>query len=391
MVRGVSPRDYSFKSNRLQSEKVESKPLDLGIFLTSANLEVGVMFDTPFRINHSRPKPVFTAEQVVVRVKAVSLSNLDVRIRSELSRFFHSTHSTNGIGTDFSGIVEDIGDSVTRFRPGDHVIGFVTNPLVDSSLSEYLAVPESVCTIRPTRFSDSEAASLITDCMIAERCLRLAKASEEDSVLITGGATPLTRAIMQIAKSSMFGVEWIATTVSSLQDREYSESIGADETFDISCNDGDWVLPFVSGVNSKRYDIVIDVTGESKLAKRLLNKGTGRLVSLFNKFTPTELLDFRERVGTPNLRPGMESILKSARLANLVTGCTGRMRYAHGRYFSVIPSGDGEILERLSVLMETDALTPCIEKEVDLSETASAIDELRARPFNLRGRIVVHL
>jgi NADPH:quinone reductase-like Zn-dependent oxidoreductase len=225
--------------------------------------------------------------------------------------------------------------------------------------------------------------------MIAERTLRLVKASDADSILITGGTTPLARAIIEVAKSSMFGVEWIASTVGpSFEDREYAESLGADETFDVSCNKGNWSKPFESGVNKKSYEIVIDIVGDSKHAKRLLKTDTGRFTSLFNKPTPEEILDFNSRVGEDFLNPTSLRILRSTVFSNLYTGCSGRRRKLP-HYFSVLPSGDGEILERLTVLMDTGVLTPVIDKRLSVDDVPKELEDLKKNRFKSRGRLVV--
>lgn len=334
------------------------------------------------------PSPGY--EDLVIKVHAVALTPFDIGVTYDTSSVLRSTTSARGIGSCFSGEISAAGEGVSRFKVGDAVVGFVSDPFRDFSLCDYVRISEKLCAMRPDALSQVEAVSVITDGMIAERALRLAKACDEDAILITGGCTPMTRAIIQISKCSMFGVEWVASTVSCLDDREYAESIGADETFDTSCNDGLWSFPFSQGPNTKQYDIVIDVTGESKQAKRLLKPGTGRLVSLFNKATPREFLDFNRRVGGQAISRPVEAILRS-RFGNLYTKCSGRMSFAEGRYISVLPTGDGDVMERLSVLMDAEVLTPCVAKVVSLPDLASVVTELRDNPFGLRGRIVIEL
>ena len=329
------------------------------------------------------------ANDVSVRVHAIAVTPSDVGAIYDLSRFGGSSRVISGIGSGFSGEIVAVGPSVGRIKPGDSVFGLVLDPMTDLCGSDTISVPSSVCTLRPRKLSHAQAASLVADCMIAERCLRVVKACDTDSILITGGATPLAKAIIQVAKSSMFSIEWIATTTGCPEDREYSESIGADETFDTKSADGDWSRVFASGSNPKQYDIVIDIVGDSKQAKRLLRKGSGRLVSLYNKPTPSELLDYDRRVGGTFLKSSTMRYLLKSRIGNLVTGCSGRVAFSQGRYFSVLPSGDGEILERLAVLMDTEAVTPCVERVEDSGEAARVVEEVQSKPFGLRGRIVI--
>ena len=326
-----------------------------------------------------------------VDVHAVPLTEFDIGITYGASRFAKKSLLTNGLGSGFVGIVTETAKE-SSFSLGEFVFGIVANPFTDSSLASEIVVPESVCARCPGRLTPVEAASLVVDIMIAERALRLAKATDLDSILITGGTTPMARAIIEVAKSSMFGVEWVATTVSWLSDREYSESIGSDETFDNSCNEGSWSKVFESGANKKEYDIVIDVVGDSKNAKKLLKRDTGRLVSLYNKPTPEEILDFNERVKGDFISPFNRRLLSNGILKDLVTGCSGRRRKCKGsQYLSVIPTGDGEILERLAVLIDTEAITAKVEERISISQVDEYVEKIRKSSFFFRGRIVVDL
>ena len=331
-------------------------------------------------------------EDVLVKVHAVGLTPFDVGVTYDLSRFVSSSRMKNGLGSTFAGEILQIGSSVTQLAVSDAVVGMVPNPLTQCTLQEYIVVPAGVCARRPSNFSPSEAASVLCDAMIGERALRLAKACDTDAILITGGASPLARMIIEIAKSSMFGVEWIATTVNSLEDRQYAESVGADETFDTTTNGGAWSSVFESGINQKSYDIVIDITDDSKRAKRLLNRTSGRLLSLRNKITCAELLDFFERNEDKKfLRSNI--FLNSKFFGPIFTRSSGRTNFANGRYFTVLPSGDGEILERLCILMETGAISPRIEETVsfDAESVTSTVARIKTQPFSHKGRFVVRL
>ena len=330
---------------------------------------------------------------LIVKVHAVALTESDVGVTYDVSKFIKRSKIKRGLGASFVGSISRRGDEASKFTVGDIVFGLVRNPLVDSTISNFIVIPEDACAKVPTQLDQFSAVSLVFDALVAERALRVVKACDADSILVTGGTTALARAIIQVAKSSMFGVEWIASTVSgSLTEREYAESIGSDETFDVSCNRGNWSRAFESGVNKKEYDIVIDIVGDSKHAKRLLKPGTGRFISLFNKATPEEILDFDARMQGDFLGSFSRRGLKSKIFGDILAGCSGRRRKNTGStYLSVLPSGDGEILERLTVLMDTELLTPLVEKQIGLDELPSAYADLRKNPFKYRGRIVVTL
>jgi len=325
---------------------------------------------------------------VFIKIHALSIGPVDLGlVYPELRNCFFKCSRSRGIGSDFSGVVVSVGDSVARFHVGDEVFGVLADPVRDRTGYEYISVHESSCARKPSSITHEEAASLAFDCILAERTLRLTKASNTDAILITGGVSNISRIITQVASSSMFdSVEWLAATVDAVSDKEYVESYGIAETFTTSSNDGGWSAPFASGINQKVYDIVIDTVGDSKRAKRLLNKDSGRLVSLYNKPTPVELLDYEQRVSHDS--PILKSRYKSV-FGPWLTGSTGRTAFASGRYYSVVPTGDGEILERLTVLIETGIITPLVEKSFDLNDVNEAVQFVKLNWRSFKGKVVV--
>lgn len=335
-------------------------------------------------LKQGKPPTSCKPGEVVVQVHAIALSPFEAGLTYDLGHRLGISKRKQGIGSSFAGEITYVGaaDSSPRILVGDEVVGFVLNPFSDFTFSTHIVVRESVCCRKPIGLSRALAVSAVTDFMIAERTLRLAKASERDSILITGGASPLTKTLIELAKSSMFGVEWVASTVSCMEDRIYSESIGADEVFDTTCNGGRWSRIFEAGANKKDYDIVIDVVGDWRNAKTLLKKNTGRWTCLLKNPTPEEILDYNIRVGR-----NVISTLRTSVVGKLFTGCSGRRENGN---FSVIPTGNGELLERFFVLLETGILSPSLERVVAPGpETESAISSLKHDPFGLRGRLVV--
>lgn len=62
------------------------------------------------------------AGEVLVRVRASGVNPLDTKIRAGLAA--HAKQPLPAVlGLDMAGIVEEVGDSVTAFKPGDEVYG----------------------------------------------------------------------------------------------------------------------------------------------------------------------------------------------------------------------------------------------------------------------------
>jgi NADPH:quinone reductase-like Zn-dependent oxidoreductase len=73
------------------------------------------------------PKPL--ANEVLIRVKAISINPVDVKTRSGKGVYGRIKEETPLIiGWDIAGIITAIGDQVTGFQVGDPVFGMVNFP-----------------------------------------------------------------------------------------------------------------------------------------------------------------------------------------------------------------------------------------------------------------------
>src|SRR5260370_126336 len=65
------------------------------------------------------PKPVIGRHQVLVRAKAVAVDHMDTYIRS--GKYATASSFPYILGRDMVGVVEQIGQEVTNFKPGEKV------------------------------------------------------------------------------------------------------------------------------------------------------------------------------------------------------------------------------------------------------------------------------
>lgn len=87
------------------------------------------------------PKP--KTNEILVRVKASTINRTDVAILTGspfIMRLFTGLFSPKlkSTGTDFAGIVEDVGENVKKFKVGDRVFGFDDNGI--GSHREYFVI-----------------------------------------------------------------------------------------------------------------------------------------------------------------------------------------------------------------------------------------------------------
>jgi NADPH:quinone reductase-like Zn-dependent oxidoreductase len=168
----------------------------------------------------------------------------------------------NGIaGRDLAGVVEGVGTSVTRFRPGDEVYGES-----DGAFAEFTCVTEARLGQKPSNLTFEQAAAVPIAGITALVGLRDAgQIRDGQSVLIIGASGGVGTFAVQIAKA--YGA--IVTAVCSTRSVDLVRSIGADHVIDYTRED------FTEG--RQLYDLVLELADSrslSELRNVLEPKGT---------------------------------------------------------------------------------------------------------------------
>jgi acyl transferase domain-containing protein/NADPH:quinone reductase-like Zn-dependent oxidoreductase/acyl carrier protein len=129
------------------------------------------------------------------------------------------------LGLESAGRVVRVGDGVTSFRPGDHVMGFTP-----SAFANYATVPAHVVARIPDGMSSEAAATIpVAFCTAYYGLVTLARLSRGEWVLIHGGAGGVGLAALQIALSR--GAKVIATAGSE-ERRDLLKVLGAHHVLD---------------------------------------------------------------------------------------------------------------------------------------------------------------
>lgn len=211
-----------------------------------------------------RPTPA--ENEVLVRVHASTVTRGDsMGVRSDSYRF---TRLMTGIrrpkrthhGTEFAGVVEDVGAAVTELRPGDEVFG-----VKGGSNAEYVAMPEDgVIALVPQGLTLEEAAALPEGALLALSCLQPAGSLHGKRVLVYGAAGSIGSAAVQLLARHF---EADVTAVCDTKDVELVRSLGAAKVLDRFRED------FTK--TGETYDVVFDAVGKHSFrrCRRALNPG----------------------------------------------------------------------------------------------------------------------
>jgi NADPH:quinone reductase-like Zn-dependent oxidoreductase len=300
-------------------------------------------------------KPVPQANEVVVKVYASSANTLDWRMMratpflARLDNGLFKPKETR-LGADLAGRVEAVGSGVTRFRPGDEVMGDNFRSGL-GGFAEYVSVAEDRLVLKPSRLSFEEAAAVPLAAMTALQGLQLAGIKPGQKVLINGASGGVGSFAVQIAKA--FGAE--VTGVCSTRNIELVRSLGADHVIDYTRED------FTT--NGQQYDVIYCAVGNHSIVeyKRALTaQGTGVIVG----FSGLGRM-FRHMIfGSLKAKPGQKRV--------------GVM--------STVSSNKDD-LETLRQLLEAGKLTPVIDRSYALHEVPDALRYLETG--RARGKVVV--
>lgn len=234
-------------------------------------------------------KPAPKDDCILVKVMANSANPADwhiIRGTPILARFaFGLFKPSDKIpGADFSGIVENTGNNVSRFRVGDRVFG---ESLKGGAFAEYLSVQERVCAGMPQGTDFPEMACLpIAGLTALQAFVTHGKIKEGESVLINGSSGGVGHLAVQIAKA--YGA--IVTGVCSEKNVDFVKSLGAER---VIAYDRENIHKHIG-----KYDLIVDTHGNldysdfTRLGKRGVITGfttMGHMISVsarsaFNRF-----------------------------------------------------------------------------------------------------------
>ncbi|MCE4049597.1 zinc-binding alcohol dehydrogenase family protein [Bacillus sp. Au-Bac7] len=175
------------------------------------------------------PKPRATGRDLLVKVKAVSINPVDVKVRSPKSK---TEEQPKILGWDASGVVVETGEDCHDFQVGDEVYysGSLIRP---GTYSEFHLVDERIVGKKPHTLTFAESAALPLTSITAWEALfdRLAiEASDKENnkqktILIIGGAGGVGSIAIQLAKWA--GLTVIATA-SRQSTSDWVKELGAD-------------------------------------------------------------------------------------------------------------------------------------------------------------------
>ncbi|MBS7528921.1 NAD(P)-dependent alcohol dehydrogenase [Hazenella sp. IB182353] len=229
----------------------------------------------------SKPKP--KSHELLIKVHATSVNPSDWKQMKNFAKLGLSYHA----GADFSGVVEEVGEKVTRFKKGDAV--FAHKGPGGGAASEYLTVHENHVLSVPDNVSLDHAAGVPTAAITAwHGLITYGNLKPGHKVLIIGASGGVGSYAIQIAKA--FDAE--VTGVSSGESIEMVKQLGADHVIDYKKNnvvkeerlfgEFDLILDMVSIGHYKEYFPLLAPKGQYVTSVTTKQNFMGKLKGLFS-------------------------------------------------------------------------------------------------------------
>lgn len=218
-------------------------------------------------------KPIPKDSQILVKIVATTVNSGDARVRSLRVKGFMkvimrlvlgiSKPRQPILGTTFSGIVEAVGDKVSKFKVGDNVFGMRGFKL--GTHAEYIAVDQHSHVLKmPKNATYEEAAAIVFGGHTAIYFLEKAKIAEKPTkkILIIGATGSVGTAAIQIAKHYQADI----TAVCSSRGQKLVGELGVTNIILYDKED------FTN--RAKKFDVIFDAVGvfNRKKCAALLNE-----------------------------------------------------------------------------------------------------------------------
>jgi NADPH:quinone reductase-like Zn-dependent oxidoreductase len=282
-----------------------------------------------------RPQP--KTGEVLIRMKASGVNPADTAARSGAFKQFMPLQFPWVPGLEGAGVIEEVGEAVSAFHPGQEVYGRITG-----SYAEYVATPAKDLQPKPSDLTFEQAAAVPVGALTAwGAVIEAANVQRGQRILVHGAAGGVGGFAVQLA-------HWKEAQVigtASAGNLDFVRSLGAKSAIDYNA------APFETFIHD--LDVVVDTVGG-------------------------DIPDRSWQV----LRPGGIFVTVAARLAPEAGKAQGVKAMNGARTSS-------EILSQISELLLAKKIAPAVRKVFPLAQARQAQELSQTR--HGRGRIILQI
>jgi NADPH2:quinone reductase len=306
-----------------------------------------------------RPKPTCEAHEVLIKVMAAGINRPDVFQRK--GNYPPPAGAPADIpGLEVAGTIAEVGEAVTRWKPGDKICALVTG----GGYAEYCKAPEDQCLPVPPNLSYPEAASLPeTFFTVWSNVFDRGALKPGESLLVHGGSSGIGVTAIQMAKA--LG-STVYITAGSDDKCSFCERLGADKA--INYKTADFKEEIKTLTNGKGVNVILDMIGGNYMPGNIDSLAIeGRLVFI-------------------NAMNGREVQLDLGKVMAKRLIITGSMLRSREVTFKAAIAKNLE--QKIWPLIESGAIKPVTYKIFDAEDAAAAHRLMESSTHT--GKIVLH-
>ena len=318
------------------------------------------------------------SNKILVKVDSAALNPVDLMLYNSAIFPFTLMNSNQGIGRDYSGVVEAIGSGDDLgLKVGDKVCGLYLHPLGKGTVAEYILLDgktDVAVNVIPSNLSLTEASSwpLVYGTAFA---MHDGVAIKDKKVLVLGAATSVGRYVVSLAKK--YGAKEIVTT-NSERSLDLVAALGSTSQIDYTKHKSILTPVLESVKDSGSFDAVFDCCGGNDLfpqAKVVISpKGTYTSIAGDKKYTYAKVSFFNNTI------PLTTSMLRSI---------GSRLGLFHYTYRFLLCKPEKRWMIEGKKFIEEEHVKVFVDGVYKFGEFDKALDRLKSNKAN--GKILIDI
>jgi NADPH:quinone reductase-like Zn-dependent oxidoreductase len=344
--------------------------------------------------------------QLLVKVHASAINPIDHVTHKGTHYFLFNFKWPRTFGFDFAGIVEEADDD-QMFKKGDRVFGQIAGlpQRGTGTVANYIVVSKKYCVKIPENISFIQASAMPLVSITAFNALKLCGIStnsdtnKKPRVLVTGGAGGVGSQAIQMAKN-IFNASFVVTTASSGKKETLCKTLGADMVIDYKTKKFEMEL-LCEGEDDKKFDAIVDCTGEAWKCIKLLKKGggicsitTGPTIEAMRIWLNGAGADPND--GAPSIAFGVQPFIENGcggSLINYFAGGSGLQKACinQGASFHHLIGAPAEngVLNQIALYLKEGKLKPVIDKVFAFNDSVDAIQYQKGG--RCAGKVIIEI
>ncbi|WP_316803867.1 NADP-dependent oxidoreductase [Pedobacter nototheniae] len=206
-------------------------------------------------VDMSVPKP--TGDEILIRLKATAFNPIDYQMR--LGKRESELMNSPVLGRELAGIVEQIGEKVKNFKPGDEIYAASGSSGSNGSYAQYMTLTEKKAAQKPKNLSFEQAAAIPSAGLTAWQTFKRLDIKANQSIFINGGSGAVGSFLIKLLKSNH--INKIITTAGNIESIKAIKNMGLNDDQILNYKNPDLQNRILMANQQQHFDFAVDLVG----------------------------------------------------------------------------------------------------------------------------------